>query len=133
MGNLDATVSVPLHIINPLSEKTIVQVDIPHLNKRIEVAIPNNIQVGHRIRLKGLGYGTNPSGDLIIEISKITIESNLKTESEIKYFMQKIVVVEFNNFNEVNNYLGNGWKVIDFKPFKDNPSIYVYVLLEKIK
>lgn len=47
--------------------------------------------------------------------------------------MQKIVVVEFNNFNEVNNYLGNGWKVIDFKPFKDNPSIYVYVLLEKIK
>ena len=108
MGNLDATVSVPLHIINPLSEKTIVQVDIPHLNKRIEVAVPNNIQVGHRIRLKGLGYGTNPSGDLIIEISKITIESNLKTESEIKYFMQKIVVVEFNNFNEVNNYLGNG-------------------------
>lgn len=73
MENMDATIRVPLHIINPYSEKTIIQVNVTHLNKRVEVVVPNNIQPGHIIRLKGLGYGG--IGDLLIEISSITVRN----------------------------------------------------------
>lgn len=131
MANTDITLLVPLHIMNPFSETTIIQVDVTHLNKRIEVSVPNNIQVGHRIRLKGLGYHQIPSSDLIIEISKITIEGMQTITSEGKNIMQKMLVVKNNDFDEVNNLLKSGWKVIEFKPFKNDIYPYVYVLLEK--
>lgn len=129
MGNLDVLISVPLHIVNPMRETTLVQVDVGHLNKRIEVTVPNNIQVGHRIRLKGLGYKGEPCGDLIIEISNITIENNVVQKEKC---VQKMMVVNFDHFSEVNSCLENGWRIVDFKPFKDfDKFINVYVLLEK--
>lgn len=44
---------------------------------------------------------------------------------------EKMIVVEHNDFDEVNEYLEYGWKVKEFKPFKDSNNLYVYVLIEK--
>lgn len=134
MGRLDAEINISLTIHNMQSEYTIVQVNIPYLDKDIEIKVPNNIQEGHRIRLKGLGYsdGTECRGDLYVVVSKIVYpgESESVSMEGEKVSMQKMVVVEDNDFREVNNYLQSGWKVKEFKPFKYEIYLYVYVLLE---
>ncbi len=123
----DSIIKVPLHIINPSSENTLIQVNVPYSDKRVEVTVPNNVQVGHQIRLKGLVNWFNQPGDLIVEISKITICGN----NDFKETKQKMITVTQNNFSEVNRLLEIGWKVREFKPFKDSSIVYVYVLLEK--
>jgi len=128
---LDAEKRIDLTIYDEHSLYTCVQVEIPYLNKTVEVNVPNNIQVGHKIRLKQLGYeGENGvRGDLFLVINKIQYR-NRKSEEEQRT-MQKMMVVEYNDFNEVNQMLQGGWIVKEFKPFKDSPYLYVYVLLEK--
>jgi len=139
MGNLDAEISVVLRIYNPYSAETIVQVEVPYLDKYIEVRVPNNIQTGHRIRLKEMGYSDKygNKGDLYIVVSDILMGACKETntvdnhDKKGKKVIQKMLVVEENNFYEVNSYLGGGWIVKDFKPFKRDVFMYVYVLLEK--
>ncbi len=124
MSHLDAEKSIEL-IINGLdSEYTPVQVEIPYLNKIIEVKVPNNVQEGHKIRLEGLGYAdaSGIRGDYYLVISKI---------KRMYGNQEKMIVVEHNDFDEVNEYLEYGWKVKEFKPFKDSNNLYVYVLIEK--
>ena len=134
--NLDAEIEIVLNMSSRYSQSTLVQVEIPYLRKTIEVQIPNNIQEGHKVRLKGLGYSDTlgNKGDLYLIVSKIErfIEGNVgnNIESEV-ITMQKMVVVKYNDFCEVNNYLENGWKVKEFKPFREDCMVYVYVLLEK--
>lgn len=132
MVNLDAELEIVLNISNWYSQSTLVQVEIPYLRKTIEVQIPNNIQKGHKVRLKGLGYSDmlGNKGDLYLIVSKIerNVENNMESEA---ITMQKMVVVKYNDFCEVNNYLENGWKVKEFKPFREDCMVYVYVLLEK--
>lgn len=138
MGKLDAEINVVLKIYNPYSEYTFVQVKVPYLGKYIEVKVPNNIQEGHRIRLKEMGYsdGFGNKGDLYIIISNIIYGEHKETstaenKTQEKRVMQKMVVVEYDDFDEVNNYLKNGWIVKEFKPFKRDMYVNVYVLLEK--
>ena len=129
MSNLDAEIKIVLRINNIHSESTLVQVDIPYLNKTIEVNVPNNIQEGHKIRFKGLGYTDNyagKQGDLYVVVSKIVFGNSSEEMS-----MQKMLVVEHNDFRDVNSHLEQGWKVKEFKPFKHDCYLYVYVLLEK--
>ena len=123
----DSTIDIVLDIQDSDSEFTLVQVDIPYLDKSIEVKVPNDIQVGHKMRIKNLGYLDDASGirgDLYLNISKIM----KKGEAQV---MQKIIVVEENDFDEVNEYLERGWKVKEFKPFRNDIYLYVYVLLER--
>jgi len=45
--------------------------------------------------------------------------------------MQKMLVVNQDDFEEVNQYLETGWRVVDFKPFENEEcEITVYVLIE---
>lgn len=129
MSSLDVEIKIELKIYNLHTESTLVQVDVPYLNKTIEVNVPNNIQEGHKIRFKGLGCidkSGDKKGDLYIVVSKIIYAIDGKETS-----MQKMLVVENNNFSSVNNYLESGWKIKDFKPFRQESFLYVYVLLEK--
>lgn len=129
---LNAEIKKELTIIDLHSPFTLVQVEIPYLNKTIEVKVPNNIQEGHKIRVKGLGYSDNSGnrGDLYLVVTKINYFNEKKAGDAI---MQKMIVVRNNDFEVVNRYLEQGWQVKEFKPFKDSPYVYIYVLLEKIK
>ncbi len=131
LGNLDCMMSVPLHIYNPSSATTLIQIDVEHLGRRVEVEVPNNIQIGHKIRLKGLGYVSNPPGDLIIEISDITFGNECRGGN--KKFTQKMIIVENHSFNSLEYEIYKGWRVVDYKPYKDRDKLYpyLYVLLEK--
>lgn len=105
--------------------------DVPYLGRTIEVNVPNNIQEGHKIRLKGMGYidtHSDKQGDLFIIVSKIKYRKD--NEKEI---IQKMLIVQNNNFEEVNGYLENGWYIKDYKPFRQESNLYVYVLIEKVK
>ena len=127
MSAFDSTIDIVLDIQDSDSEFTLVQVDIPYLDKSIEVKVPNDIQVGHKMRIKNLGYIDDDSGirgDLYLYISKIMKNGEVQV-------MQKMIVVEENDFDEVNEYLENGWKVKEFKPFRNDIYMYVYVLLER--
>ena len=125
---LDAEIKITLDIIDLNCEYTLKQIDIPYLNKTVEVKIPHNIQPGYRIRLNGLGYEDERGirGDFYVTVEKI----RLLNESE-KINMQQMIVVKNNDFYKVNEYLRDGWKVKEFKPFKDSMNVYVYVLIEK--
>ena len=139
MGTVDAEIRIELHILDKNSPYTVVPVEIPYLNKTIEVKIPNNAYVGQRIRVKNMGYAYSydSRGDLYLIISKIVNENvNNDTRDRKEWeteVMQKIIVVEDNDFREVNRDLENGWIVKEFKPFKDAPYLDVYVLLENQK
>ncbi len=122
----DAEIKIELNITDLNSPYTLVQVYVPYMDKTIEVKVPHNIQVGHKIRIRGMGYSDsqNHRGDLYVTVDKI----NREREKKVR---QEMVVVEFNDFSEVNIRLNDGWIVKEFKPFRDGGMVYVYVLLEK--
>lgn len=134
MGNMDATIRVPIHIINPYSENTIVQVDVSHLNKRIEVVIPNNIQPGHIIRLKGLGYGG--IGDLLIEISSITLGSSdnttKQTERKKRYDYMVQRKSEYWMENELCEMGSKGWRCISITKREIDYDEYLLVFEKEV-
>lgn len=126
LNAFDAEIKITLDIVDLSCQYTLVQVDVPYLHKTIEVKIPHNIQKGYRVRLNGLGYeyGQGERGDLYVTVEKIRL---FKVGETID--MQKMLVVKYNDFCEVNDYLKNGWTVKEFKPFKESNN--VYVLIEK--
>lgn len=77
---LDANIDITAKLIGLESEKTQQKVEIPHLNKCIEVTIPNDIEIGQSIRLKGLGNTLEDGmrGDLYLNIESIEYVSSKK-------------------------------------------------------
>lgn len=140
MNGLDAEMYIDVVINDVKSSFTYVNVYVAHLKKDVQVKIPHNIQKGQKIKLKGLGHADFPNdnrGDLYLTVRSITITDNPNDSGnnelyEEKIIMQKMLAVELDNFNEVNGYLETGWRVKEFKPFKNGcGEIIVYVLIEK--
>ena len=70
---MDIDIDIIVNLSENESEKIIQKVELPHLGKRIEVDIPEDIQIGQSIRLKGLGLedGEGNRGDAYLRIAKI--------------------------------------------------------------
>lgn len=119
LNPLDVEIKITLEIIDVNSPYTIMYVYVPHLEKTLEIKVPNDIQEGYKLRFTGLGRDiqTGYKGDLYIIINRIII---------VKDETQKVLVVNNNDFSSVNEYLSQGWKVKEFLPFKD----LVYVIIE---
>lgn len=71
--SLDIEICVSVKLAGMRSEKTEVMVYVPHLGKNITVYIPNNIKVGQRIRLKGIGLKgeAGDAGNLYVKVVDI--------------------------------------------------------------
>ncbi|MDD6590175.1 MAG: DnaJ C-terminal domain-containing protein [Anaerobutyricum hallii] len=141
MNGFDVKQDIVLDIYDNNQEYTLMEVDVPHLGKKLEVKIPNNVEVGHRIRIKGYGYQSamGTRGDLYLIIADIndmrdTLDAVIVKEKR-KKVIQKLMMAKDGDFYEVNQCLENGWKVVDFKPVKMNNThsydTYTYILLEK--
>lgn len=78
----DIDISIKVDLVGPEDAKTVHTVEIPHLKKVVEVAIPNDIEIGQTIRLKGLGWedGAGNKGDVYLKIEDIIDDNNRKSD-----------------------------------------------------
>lgn len=71
--NLDTTIFISVTLIGSRDEYTKTLVELPHLNKTIEVKVPNFIDINSKLRLQGMGF-VGPSGekgDLYLQFNSI--------------------------------------------------------------
>lgn len=132
MAGLDAEKYIDV-VINANSEYNFAKVDLAHLNKTIEVKIPNDIVVGQKIRLKELGYidSSGNRGDLYLIITDVKRNYGTCSEERKKVSMQKMLCVKDDYLSELNDYLAKGWRVVEFKLIRGECYVYAYVLIEK--
>ncbi|WP_418750057.1 AAA family ATPase [Frisingicoccus sp.] len=72
--DLDVEIGIKASLYGELNGKTDNLVTVPHLNKDVYVSVPNNIQVGQKIRIKEMGKkGINKKGDFLVRIDDIDI------------------------------------------------------------
>lgn len=82
--SLDVNVSLQVVLEGKADGYTKVDIYLKHIDKTVAVNVPNNIEVGRTIRLRGLGH-TSPSGqkgDAYVRIAHIDYETIQQESSE---------------------------------------------------
>ena len=86
-SNIDIEMGIKVDLEGTEDDISITNVTIPHLGKTIEVKIPNNIQLGQIIRVKGFGkiVSDYQKGDLYLRIDEIKyLDTELEVNIEIE-------------------------------------------------
>ncbi len=119
MNTLDVQIDIEVYTSNSKTEYWINEIEIPYLNKKIEVEIPKTIRVGQRIRLQGLGYcdSYGVRGDLYLYVRSID-----RISGGSKRVREKVFFVKDNDLSQVNKCLADGGKVKFIQPVAQNVS-----------
>lgn len=75
--SLDVTISAQVTLKGKLEESTAVDIYFTHIGKTMSVRVPNNIQIGQSLRLRGLGHTAEDGrkGDAYVRIVQIDYDN----------------------------------------------------------
>lgn len=75
--SLDVNISVQVTLKGKLEESTTVDIYFTHIGKTMEVQVPNSIQIGQSLRLRGLGHvaADGRKGDAYVRVVQIDYDN----------------------------------------------------------